>query len=365
MATQKPNEIIMLKQTPISNNTNCAIQMQNLGQVIELAEYLFSSGLCPQTLKDSKQVAVCLMKAIEFGVNPITSMEWSVVIKGRHTYYGDLVIGMVQAHPTYGNMRTCFTGKPFDDDFTAHCFTTRIQDGKALPEKEFTFSVLDAKRAGLWSDKPKIMKRNYQTQQMYETENDSPWYRFPKDMLTWRVKIRACRTEWADVTKGIKFYEEERDLEHIKNIQQESVDEKSGTATEGVKDFFQNDLEQDAEIVPENGGGPGADAPIAQPTDPNSKPTESQPPSKTPAPPPPPAESPLEQPSLLEKIFMDIREIQLSKDWTDAKLNLMWKEFLVSQGIETKTHPKAKGGEVPIGLVAGYYDYIVSIKDKL
>jgi hypothetical protein len=78
---------------------------------------------------------------------------------------------------------------------------------KGEPEQSRTFSVDDAKKAGLWG-------------------KSGPWTQYPKRMLQMRARGFACRDVFADVLRGISVAEEvqdypqtERDITPVQEVE--------------------------------------------------------------------------------------------------------------------------------------------------
>jgi hypothetical protein len=99
------------------------------------------------------------------------------------------------------------TGTPMQDDWTAVCTLTR-PDGQVF---EGSYSVAQAKRARLWSDKDKLTKKG-KGGSTYEADNDSAWYRFPERMLWARALGFTAKDGAADVMRGLAVREEVEDL---------------------------------------------------------------------------------------------------------------------------------------------------------
>lgn len=155
----------------------------------------------PDPTDDDQKAAatIIIMAGLEIGLPPTQAMEVIAMINGRRCIWGDGIPAILWSHGfeleewSYGD----------GDDFTAYCTVTR-PNGKKITRK---FSVADAKQARLWDERATVPKYNGGTK-----PNDSPWYRYGKTrMLPMRARGWAARDGAADVLRGLRVAEEERD----------------------------------------------------------------------------------------------------------------------------------------------------------
>ncbi len=139
------------------------------------------------------------LMAYEFGASLGLSWTQSLrsvsVINGQAALWGDAVPALILGSGSCERFHETFTGKPFDDDYTAVCTMKRkgLQD-----EIVRTFSVADAKRAKLW------MK-------VGRSGGDTPWVTYPQRMLQMRARGFAARDAFADKLSGLILAEEAMD----------------------------------------------------------------------------------------------------------------------------------------------------------
>jgi hypothetical protein len=105
------------------------------------------------------------------------------------------------------------------DKSHAWCEAKRADNGEIYRE---TFSIEDAKRAGLWEgDKPfkraKVWRNNVQGWHD-DVPNDAPWFRYWKRMLMWRAVGYCLRWLFADVLGGMADEYEAREIEGMIDI---------------------------------------------------------------------------------------------------------------------------------------------------
>jgi len=147
---------------------------------------------------------VGILYGMEVGLSPIAALQRMAIIDGRPTIWGDAALALVQASGLLISIReeiqedaTQATG----NRLTAICTVTR--NSRAEPVTK-TFSVEDAKRAGLW-------------------QKPGPWTDYPKRMLAMRARAFALRDAFPDVLAGLYLREE---LEPVTTSQQSTMERK-------------------------------------------------------------------------------------------------------------------------------------------
>lgn len=160
----------------------------------------------PYGWKD-EQATLAIMHGAEVGLPPMMSLQKICVINGRPSIWGDAVPAIALAT---GQLEDWSEGVRGDgEDMVAFCIVKRR--GIKSP-MEVTFSVADARRAGLWDERPTVGrmvwdKKKGQKVWKEDAENDSPWYRYPKIMMQMRAR-RAFRNAFADAFSGLYIAEE-------------------------------------------------------------------------------------------------------------------------------------------------------------
>lgn len=192
---------------------------QSIEDVYRLAKMAYQSGML-KPLKtgygDNAQVepadatlargTMILLQGMEIGVPPMQAIQLLAMINGRITAHSEAVPGILWARGF--KIREWFTGTDMADDWTAHCELTRPGGEKITG----SFSVKDAKQAGLWDQAP--------TKTAYgkTKPNDSAWFRYPKRMLKARALGFAGKDGGADALKGIQIHEEAEDMARIDDM---------------------------------------------------------------------------------------------------------------------------------------------------
>ncbi len=144
-----------------------------------------------------------IMQGMELGIPPMQAVQLLAMINGRITAHSEAVPGLLLAHGL--KISEAWSGTPMQDDWTCAIELTRPDGTKHVG----SFSVADAKQAGLWDQSP--TKTSFDKTK----PNDSAWYRYPKRMLHARALGFAAKDGGADVLKGIQVREEADDMERM------------------------------------------------------------------------------------------------------------------------------------------------------
>ena len=170
-----------------------AIVPQSYGELERFAETVAYSNLVPKNFRKKPQdVMVAVMHGMEIGLQPLQALQNIAVINGKPSIYGDAAIALVRSSPVCEYVREELErGDDASDEeaFRGVCYAKRTGE----EEQVRTFSVADAKRAGLWGRK-------------------GPWSDYPQRMLQMRARSWALRDVFADVLAGLYIYEEARDI---------------------------------------------------------------------------------------------------------------------------------------------------------
>lgn len=168
-------------------------------EAIAFAEYISKSDLVPADYRGKPaNCFVAMQHGKELGISPMQALQGIANINGRPGVFGDLQLAIVQAHRDYESHKEWIEGE--GDKMVAHFQIKRR--GHELHKE--TFSVADAKTAGLWDSRPTISVRGGQG----TMANPSPWFRYPKRMLKFRARSFGLRDTFADALKGMKSAEE-------------------------------------------------------------------------------------------------------------------------------------------------------------
>lgn len=165
------------------------IAIFDMDGLARFAGMVHKSGLAPKGFTTPEAIGVAIQHGLELGLSPLQALQSIAVINGRPGIYGDAAMALVRGSGLLEWVKEETRAGKTADDYTAVCTTKRVGD----PEpRSTTFSVVDAKRAGLWG-KP------------------GPWQQYPQRMLLFRARGFNLRDQFPDVLRGIKTVEELQD----------------------------------------------------------------------------------------------------------------------------------------------------------
>jgi hypothetical protein len=174
------------------------LQLRSLDDYWRMAQCVSSSGLAPKGLEKPEAALIAMQLGAEIGLPPLASLQQIAVINGRPSIYGDAQLGVVRGTGELERFDEWFevTGKrvtrtpsEFTDDTQAVCLVKR----RGYPETQDSFSVKDAKRAGLWG-------------------KAGPWSQYPARMLRFRARSFILRDQFGDALRGLRTVEESLDV---------------------------------------------------------------------------------------------------------------------------------------------------------
>lgn len=189
------------KPTLAAGNRPRAIVPTDIEQVWRMAEIVLKAGLAPHDLDSKEKITVALLHGLEIGLPPMLALNKIAIVNGRPSVWGDAVPGIALGTGLLEDWQERLDG---DGDHMVATCTVKRKGVKSA--KTQTFSVVDARRAGLWDDRAKV-KRRGKNGEWYEKENDSPWHRYPKRMLAMRARV-VFRDLFADAFGGLLIAEE-------------------------------------------------------------------------------------------------------------------------------------------------------------
>ena len=166
------------------------VELTTLEDTFRFATAVVQAGVA--TKGDSAQtVAIKIQMGAEVGLPPMASIQNIAVINGRPSIWGDAMLGVCRAsglfdEASFAENVTTTTGKLIE----ATCTVRRLPDGKPITRR---FSTEDANVAGL-------------------SGKSGPWQQYPRRMLQLRARSWALRDGFADVLRGMRAAEEERDI---------------------------------------------------------------------------------------------------------------------------------------------------------
>lgn len=153
---------------------------RNFEQALTFSDYLAESDLVPKDFKGKPgNCLIAIQWGAEIGLKPLQALSNIAVINGRAALWGDAVIALVRSSAL------CEYVIETQTDTVATCKVKR----RGEPEQERTFSMADAKAAGLQG-------------------KQGPWSQYPKRMMQMRARAFALRDVFPDVLRGLPVAEE-------------------------------------------------------------------------------------------------------------------------------------------------------------
>lgn len=164
-----------------------SIVPQDAEQAFRMAQMIFKSGMAPRDMQSPEKIVTAIIAGMEIGLKPFQAVQSFAVVNGRPTIWGDAALGLVQASGYLEDIEEATEGD--GDAMVATCRAKRSDRKSPIVR---TYSVADAKKAGLWG-------------------KAGPWTQYPKRMLQLRARAFCIRDGFPDVLKGIGIQEEVAD----------------------------------------------------------------------------------------------------------------------------------------------------------
>jgi hypothetical protein len=188
------NELTAHAKAPLMAGARpMAIVPNDMESAYRIAKAVCAAGMAPKGLDTADKALVAIMHGLEIGLTPMTALQSIAIVNGRPTLWGDKVIGLVRGSGLCEYVKETITGT--GDARIATCEAKR----RGEPPIVRTFSVADAKTAGLWG-------------------KSGPWMQYPDRMLQMRSRAFTLRDGFADVLGGLYIKEEMDDVPIVKDI---------------------------------------------------------------------------------------------------------------------------------------------------
>jgi hypothetical protein len=190
----------------------------------KFSDLLLQSKLCPDHFYEkggdnkpdynkgkTAAVMMVLLQGHQLNLPPLTALQHIIPVNGLLSIKGDAAKSMIFGS---GKLKKDswdeeVTGSVEQGNYKVAITATRSDNGQTLTR---SFSVADAKRAGLWIDASMLQK---QDGWKYKK---SAWYKYPERMINYRALGFLARDLFPDVMSGIYTTEEAMDLPQDQTI---------------------------------------------------------------------------------------------------------------------------------------------------
>jgi hypothetical protein len=135
----------------------------------------------------AESIMLAIQMGSEIGLAPMQSLQNISVINGRPAVWGDAVLGLCRQSAVCKDIIEAVAGE--GERMVATCTAIRVGSEPVVR----SFSVEDAKKAGLWG-------------------KAGPWQQYPRRMLQMRARGFAVRDCFPDVLRGLITAEEAADI---------------------------------------------------------------------------------------------------------------------------------------------------------
>ncbi len=185
----------------ITRFTGQGVQLSTFDDAVRFAKAVYDSGMAPKGFNNAQAVLVAMQSGMELGLSPMRAIQSVAVVNGRAALWGDAMLAIAKSS---GLVESVIETA---GDTSATC-VVRLRDGEMVSR---TFSIDDAKTAGLWN-------------------KTGPWTQYPKRMLQMRARSFALRDAVPEALCGFTSREEMDDhrdpysAKDITPVRQETAD---------------------------------------------------------------------------------------------------------------------------------------------
>lgn len=179
-----------------TGNRPSAIVPTDMDSAYRLAKAVCLAGMAPRGMETPEKCMIAIMRGLEVGLTPFMALDKIAIVNGRPTIWGDGAIGLVRGSGLCEFIKERIEGQ--GDNRVAVCEAKRR--GEVEPIRR-TFSIADAKKAGLWG-------------------KQGPWQQYPERMLQMRARAFSLRDGFADVLGGLYLREEIEDARPMREVEQ-------------------------------------------------------------------------------------------------------------------------------------------------
>jgi len=185
----------MSQTETVERRARQVVRFGSLGDIVQTAHTLYEAGCLPRNVDTPQKLIPILLAGAELGLGIMQSLK-SITppVNGVCNLYGDMGLALVRQSGQLQSFEEHIDGH--GEQRTAHCIVQR----KGYTLKTFSYPMSLATKL-----------KSYQTAQT----KGGPWKEDPDNMLMWRARWRALRSEFTDILNGMGGAEEQDDEQVI------------------------------------------------------------------------------------------------------------------------------------------------------
>ncbi len=185
-----------LDDPPPTRQPRQVIRFSTFAEVAAVARGLYEAGCTPRGIDRPEKLIPMLLTGAELGLGIMQSIKHvTPPVNGACNLFGDIGLALVRQSGLLERFEESIVGD--GDDRKATCTVKRT----GYPPRTFEYAFALAAKL-----------KSYQAAVKAKT---GPWYDDPDNMLMWRARWRALRTEFTDVLNGLGGAEEQDDEQPI------------------------------------------------------------------------------------------------------------------------------------------------------
>lgn len=184
---------------PAARGPRQVIRFTSFADIIQAAQQLYAAGCCPRGVDRPGKLIPILLTGAELGLGVMQSIKHvTPPVNGACSLYGDMGLALVRQSGQLEHFEERIDGE--GDTRKAVCVIKR----KGYPARTFDYPFALA-----------VKLKSYQSAQT----KGGPWADDPDNMLMWRARWRALRTEFTDILNGLGGAEEQEDAEQAITVE--------------------------------------------------------------------------------------------------------------------------------------------------
>jgi RecT family len=176
-----------------NNKSTSVFDADQFNHWMDVVQKLSKSNMIPKSyIGKPMDMLVAIDMGKQVGLGTMQSLQSIAVINGMPSMYSDAPLAVCQSHPSFEWIKE----EPITIDNGEITGYSCIVKRRNHEPHTYSFTINDAKKAGLWG-------------------KQGPWSQYPARMLQMRARGFALRNTFPDALKGIQIAEEVQDIQVI------------------------------------------------------------------------------------------------------------------------------------------------------